>query len=168
MTVQYSLGLTVEGSSTVEGSLTVSQEDDKNWDHLLTGCQAFMRYDTCHDLIGFCPRSKRRFIFRAFHIYILHFSSLISPFFSQNVLSERHRHPCQRAFRRISIPVIYTTVDLQLLRLGEYYYYYFTSLALVLFIFLDFHTHPSTLLDPSVLGFVVTCRQCLVRQVISR
>ena len=83
------LELTVEGSWSwrfkvleIDGwrflELTDLQEDDMNSDHLLTGCQAFMRYDTCHFLIGFCPESKRRFIFRTFHIYI----TLLLPHFS--------------------------------------------------------------------------------------
>ena len=53
---------------------------------------------------------------------------------------------CHQLNRRISL----------IHRFGEYFL--FTSPAIVLFIFLDFYTHPSALLDPSVLGFVVTCR----------
>ena len=43
----------------------------------------------------------------------------------------------------------------------------FSSLAFCAYISLDLHTRQS-LLDPSVLGFVVNCRPCLVHQVISR
>ena len=51
---------------------------------------------------------------------------------------------------------------------SEYcYYYFFPSLAFCAYILLDLHTRQS-LLDPSVLGFVVDCKQCLVRQVISQ
>ena len=64
---------------------------------LLIGCQAIMRYDTCRFLIGFSPRSKRRFVFCAFQVYILHLSILISSFHSQNTLSERNRHLCQNS-----------------------------------------------------------------------
>ena len=62
--------------------LTVFKEDDANCDHLLTGCQAFIRYNTCHFLIGFSPGSKRRFIFCAFHIYIYIYITLLLFHFS--------------------------------------------------------------------------------------
>ena len=120
----------------------------------------------CHVLIGFCPGSKRRFVFRAFLIYytsppsFLHFSA---------------KTYCQSTIvnlvRELSIEYLYPSS----IQLSTFSYLdlvsiiiIFTSLSFVLFILLDFHTHPSTLLDPSVLGFVVTCRQCLVRQVISQ
>ena len=129
-----------------------------------------MRYDMCRFLIGFSPRSKRRFVFRAFHIYIYiyisHFSSFISPLFGSNILSKRHRQPCQRAIHQIAVPIIDTIVELHLFRLGEYFI--FISPANAYLILLELFTHPSSLLDPSVLGFVVTCRQCLVRQVINQ
>ena len=74
--------------------LTVLQVD-MNCEHMLIGCQAFMRHATCHFLIGFCNGSKHCFVFRASLVYITHFSSLISTIFSQNILSERRRQPCQ-------------------------------------------------------------------------
>ena len=62
----------------------------------VTGCQTFMRHATCHFLIGFCTGLKRRFVFRASFIYITHLFHLISTIFSQNLLSQRSRQPCQR------------------------------------------------------------------------
>jgi len=86
--------------------LTVLQEVT-NCEHLLTGCKAFMRYATCHFLIGFFTGSKRHFIFRASLIYITHFSFLISTLFSQNILSECHRQPCQSTPSNICIRQLY-------------------------------------------------------------
>ena len=126
-----------------------------------------MMHNTCRSLIGFFLGSKRRFVFRALPIYIyhtppfsfLHFQlkhiarALPSTLSESNPFNTCTRHQLNR---RISL----------IHRFGEYFL--FTSLAIVLFIFLDFYTHPLALLDPLVLGFVVTCRQCLVRQVTSQ
>ena len=158
--------LTIEGSLTVEGSLMVSQEDDKNCDHLLTGCQAFMRHNTCHVLIGFCPGSKRRFVFCAFHIYIYHTSALSFLHFSAKTYFQSD---IVILIGELSVEYLYpSSIQLSTFSYSDLVSIYFTSLSLVLFILLDFHTHSSTLLDLSVVGFVVTCRQCLVRQVISQ
>ena len=73
-----------------------------------------------------------------------------------------------RALRRTSVPVNYTTVNFSLLReRWVLLLLFFPSLAFCAYILLDLHTRQS-LLDPSVLGFVVDCRQCLLRQVISQ
>ena len=137
-----------------------------NCEHLLTGCQAFMRHATCHFLIGFCTGSKRRFVFRASLTYITHFSSLISTLFSQNILSECHRQPCQSTPSNICTRQLYNR-RLSVTQSGEYLLLFFPSLAFCAYILLDLHTRQS-LLDLSILGFVVNCRQCLVRQVISQ
>ena len=64
-------------------------------------------------------------------------------------------------------PVDHTTVDLQLLQRT-------VSIAILIYksciwqLYLARSTQPLILLDPSVLGFTVNCRKCLMRQVISQ
>ena len=130
-----------------------------NCENMLTGCKAFMRHAMCHFLIGFCTGSKCRFAFHASLIYIIHLSPLISTIFSQNILSKRRRQPCQRNPLNIRTSQLYVR-RLSVIQSGEY-------LLLLFFKVLDLHTCQS-LLDPLVLGFVVNCRQCLVRRVISQ
>ena len=65
VTVQYSWGWRFKVLGVDD-----SQRGRRELQSLLTGCQAIMRYDTCHFFIGFSPGLKCRFVFRAFHIYI--------------------------------------------------------------------------------------------------
>ena len=116
----------------------------------------FMRHATCRYLIGWCIGSKRRFVFRASLIYITYFSSFISTIFSQKLLSERSHH-----IRTIFVPVDYSTVNNHLLSVLSTYSHFF-QVAFCAYISVR-ATHPSVLLDPSVLGFIVNWRQCLVR-----
>ena len=99
------------------------------------------------------------------HIY----DTPLSPhFYNQNILSERHRHPCQSTPSNICTRQLYNR-RLSVTQSGEYLLLllFFSSLAFCAYILLDLHTRQS-LLDPSVLGFVVNCRQCLVRRVINQ
>ena len=64
-------------------------QGDMNCENMLTGFQAFMRHATCHFLIGFCTRSKHRFVFRASHIY----NTLLLPHFSTFQLKHIVRAP---------------------------------------------------------------------------
>ena len=94
-------------------------QGDMNCENMLTCFQAFMRYATCHFLIGFFIGSKRRFIFRASLIYITYFSFLISTLFSQNILSECYRQPCQSNPSNIHARQLYVR-RLSITQSGEY------------------------------------------------
>ena len=67
-----------------------------------------MKLATCHSWIGWCIGSKRRFVFRASHIYKAPLSSFISNIFSKKSLSEQSRQPCQDTLSE-SYPVGYFT-----------------------------------------------------------
>ena len=126
--------------------LTVLQ-GDMNCENMLTCFQAFMRYATCHFLIGFCTRSKCRFVFRASLIYIIHLSTPISTLFSQNILSERRRQPCQSNSSNIRTRQLYIR-QLSVTQSGEY-------LLLLFFQVLRFvrPTHPSVTIRSVSLRF---------------
>ena len=125
----------------------------------------FMRHATCHSLIGWCIRSKRHFVFCASLIYITYLSPFISTIFSQKLLSERSRQPCQSTPSRIRTRRLLNR-QLPVTKCGEYLFSFF-QVAFCAYISVR-ATRPSVLLDPSVLGFIINCRQCLVRQVTSQ
>ena len=126
-----------------------------------------MMHDTCCSLIGFFPGSKRRFVFRSLPIYIYH-----TPPFS--FLHFQLKHIVKALPSTLSESDLFNSCTHHqhnrrpslIHRFGEHSL--FISLVNVLFIFLDFYTHSLAFLDLSILGFVITCRQCLVRQVISQ
>ena len=95
------------------------------------------------------------------------FSSHFSTF-RRNTLSERVRHIFQRSVRSILasfvlIRSLFGSVSnfFLFLRLFFIFHFLFENLYLVF-------VPPSPFLNPLVLGSVTTCRQCLMRQVISR
>ena len=122
-------------------------QGDMNCENMLTGCQAFMRYTMCHFLIGCCTGSKHRFVFRASLIYIMHLSPPISTIFSQNILSERCRQPCQSNPSNIHARQLYVR-RLSITQSGEY-------LLLLFFQVLHFvrTTHPSVTIRSISLRF---------------
>ena len=134
---------------------------------VLTSCpEAFMAHDTCRLSVGFYLGSKRRFVFHA--LFLNHSLPLISLLFTENTLSERVRHLCQRSIRS-------TPASFDLIRsLFSLVSNFFRSLCF----FIVFHSilkklymafcAPSPFLNPSVLGSVTTCRQCLMHQITSR
>ena len=96
--------------------------------------------------------------------------SLISLLFAENTLSERVRHPCQRS-------ICSTPESFDLLRslfslvsnffCSRCFFFVFHSLFLKKKKLYMAFCAPSPFPNPSVLGSVTTCRQCLVRQVTS-
>ena len=101
-----------------------------------------------------------------FPIKITPFSSHF-PTFRKNTLSNHVRHICQRSIR--SIPASFALIRslfgsvsnfFPFLRLFFIFHFPFETLYLVF-------VPSSPFLNSSVLGSVTTCRQCLVRQVIS-
>ena len=95
------------------------------------------------------------------------FSSHFSTF-RRNTLSECVRHICQRSV--CSIPASFILIRSLFGSVSNF----FPFLHLFFIFHFPFETPylvfvpPSPFLNPSVLGSVTTCRQCLVRQVISR
>ena len=89
---------------------------------------------------------------------------LIPLLFAENTLSERVRHLCQKSVRL-------TPASLNLIRL--LFSSVSDSIRSICFLFSTFilpffsknlcFLHPSPIFNPSVLGSVTTCRQCLVR-----
>ena len=102
--------------------------------------------------------------------YKNHSLPLISLLFTENTLSERVRHLCQRSVRSTpaSFDLIHSFLSLE------------SNFFCLLCFFFVFHSlffkkkklymafcAPSPFPNPSVLSSVTTCRQCLVRQVTS-
>ena len=90
------------------------------------------------------------------------FSSHFS-IFSRNTLSKRVRHICQRSAR--SIPASFALIRSLFGSVSNFFPFF-----RLFFIFpFPFETHylvfvpPSPFLNPSILGSVTTCRQCLVK-----
>ena len=129
--------------------------------------KSFMSYDTCHLSNGPFLGSKHRFVFRALPLYI----SLIS-------LSFFHFTPrthCQSAFvilvRDHSVQLLYSSLTPFLCSLTNLVStLFFTSLfylQLYSFYFPRLYTPVTPSRPVRVLSFVITYRQCLVRQVTS-
>ena len=96
--------------------------------------------------------------------------SLISLLFAENTLSERVRHPCQRFVR--STPESFDLLRSLFSLVSNFFcsrcfFFVFHSLFLKRKLYMAFCAS-SPFPNPSVLGFVTTCRQCLVRQVTNR
>ena len=94
--------------------------------------------------------------------------SLISLLFTENTLSERVRHLCQRSVRSSStsfdlIRLLFSSIS-NFIRLICFFFQLSFSFLAKICGFL----YPSPFFNPSVLGSITTCRQCLVRQVTSR
>ena len=94
---------------------------------------------------------------------------LISLLFAENTLSERVRHPCQRSTRSSPalqdlIRSLFSSVSDSIRSVCLFLQLSFSNFLVKVYVFCTRH-HFSTL---SVLGFVTTCRKCLVRQVTGR
>ena len=96
--------------------------------------------------------------------------SLISLLFVENTLSKQVCHPCQRSIR--STPASFDLIRSLFSSVSNFFrsLCFFFHLSFPLFFRNNLYCFlcPSSVLNPSVLGYVPTCRQCLVRQVTSR
>ena len=94
--------------------------------------------------------------------------SLISLLFTENTLSERVRHLCQRSVRSSStsfdlIRILFSSISNFIRLICFFFQLSFSFLAKICGFLCS-----SPFLNPSILGSITTCRQCLVRQVTSR
>ena len=94
--------------------------------------------------------------------------SLISLLFSENTLSERVHHLCKRSIHSTPtsfdlICSLFSSVSNFIRSICFFFHLSFSFLAKI-YGFLC----PSPFLNPSVLGSITMCRQCLVHQVTSR
>ena len=94
---------------------------------------------------------------------------LIPLLFAKNTLSKRVRHLCQRSVRSTLaslnlIHSLFSSVSDSIRSIC----FLFSAFILHFFIKNLCFLHPSPFFNPSVLGSVTTCWQCLVRQVTSR
>ena len=100
--------------------------------------------------------------------YKNHSLYLISLLFAENTLSERVRHLCQRSIR--STPASFDLIRSLFSLVSNFFRslcFCFVFHSLLKKLYMAFCA-PSPFPNPSVLGSVTTCRQCLVRQVTSR
>ena len=103
--------------------------------------------------------------------YKNHSLSLISLLFAENTLSERVRHLCQRSV--CSTPASFDLIRSLFSLVSNFFHslcFFFFHLSFSFFkknLYMAFYA-PSPFPNPSVLGSVTTCRQCLVCQVTSR
>ena len=132
----------------------------------MTGCQAFMSMPCVTFRLDFL--SNRSVVSSSVHFrYIYNTSQSSFLHFSAKTHCQSATVNLVRAIHRTYIPVDHTTVDLQLLQRT-------VSIAILIYksciwqLYLARSTQPSILLDPSILGFIVNCRKCLVRRVISQ
>ena len=134
-----------------------------------TGCQEHI-YDLRHVSFSYWPLSQIEASLRlpcSSSISNTPFSSHFSTF-RRNILLEHVHHNCQRPVQSVPAPVV--QIRSLFNSVSHLFLFFFLNL---LFSFwnplfsLDFMP-PSPFLNPSVLGSVTTCRQCLVRQVTSR
>ena len=118
VTVWYYLGLTVKEN--LGRRLKINEVDGSPGGNELRlfddRLSSIYEHATCRFSIGFSIGSNRRFVFRALQIYIYN----TSPSSFLHFIAKTH---CQsatvnlvRALRRTSMPIDYTTVDLQLLQ----------------------------------------------------
>ena len=169
MTVEYFTKLTFPDWS--RWRLKTYEVDDSSrgtiYGCVLTGCQHLLgmpRVATWLD--GVSDRSvASSSVHLSSLIYITLLSPLISTIFSQKSLSERSCQPCQSTPSSIRTRQLLNR-QLPVTKCGEYLFSFF-QVAFCAYISIR-ATHPSVLSDPSVLGFIINCRQCLVRQVTSQ
>ena len=122
--------------------------------------EAFKAYNTCRSSIGLYLGLKCRFVFRN-SIYKNQHPSSHFLCFSQKI-------HCQRFVRSTHLPPtlihsLFSSVNDSIRSI----YFSFNFILHMVKIYVSCTRHPFFILNPSVLGFVTTCRQCLVRQVTS-
>ena len=94
---------------------------------------------------------------------------LISLLFAENTLSEQVCHPCQRSTRsppalQDLIRSLFSSVSDSIRSIRFFLQLSFSNFLVKVYVFCTRHPFST----PSVLGFVTTCRQCLVCQVTGR